>query len=272
MKMAQKIGLGARPRLVNCGLAEHGLRGREEYELPKLWCLHLYFYEVDLYAGGHAFRIIPGTLTLIPPATRIVYKYRSKRCRHFFVHFAAGSKGPLIRMPLMQHVPDGQDEIFDRLQNIQRMLTENPFHAEVLFWGLLWDVAESGRTCYSPKKNRTSSLLRTVDACVDEHLPTRTTVAQISAHVGLSATHLNRLIKASHGMTIVQLLNKRRLQRAHRLLLHSTMPVKLVAAECGIADLQQFNKLMRNSYGQSPRKVREGLSESRNPTKVINRK
>jgi AraC-like DNA-binding protein len=40
-------------------------------------------------------------------------------------------------------------------------------------------------------------------------------------------------------------------------LLHSALPVKQIAAECGVDDLQKFNKCMRAEYGQSPRSLRE---------------
>ena len=270
MTAATILPFGNRPKLVNCGLAEHGLQGQEAYELPKLWCLHLYFYDVEMEAGGQTYHIVPGTLTVIPPRMRIVYKYAAKRHRHFFVHFGVRSKGAPGRFPLLQHVPDGADEILDRLQNIQRILTRNALHAEVLFWGLLWDIAEAGQRRPQGEK-RAVPLFKAIDAFVEKRLPERTTVARVATHMGLSATHVNRVVKSVLGMTAIQLIKRRRLQRAYRLLLHSTMPIKLVAAECGIDDLQQFNKLMRGGYGKSPRRLRDHELEGSEPTWALDR-
>jgi len=264
------LPLGSRPRLVNCGMAEHGLRGREEYLLPRLWCLHLYFYEVRLEAQGRPCQIVPGSLTLIPPRTRLVYHYGHRRCRHFFVHFAAEDVEPVVATTLFQHVPDGRDEILDRLQNMQRVLGRNSLHAETLFWGLLWDIAESGRR--EPQEDSPGeALFRIIENFTDNRLSEELSVREIARAAGVTSTHVNRVVKKFAGRTTVQFIRLRRLQRAYRLLLHSTMPVKLIAAECGIGDLQQFNKLVRAEYGKSPRQLRRQLWRDGAPTWALDR-
>lgn len=265
-----QLQIGERPRVVNCGLVEHGFRGQEEYQLPNLWCLHLYFYEVEMEVSGEMHRIIPGSLTLIPPGTRIVYKYGHKRHRHFFVHFAVRSKGSSAEVPLLQHVPDGQDEILDRLQNMQRVLTQNAFHAEILFWALLCDLVESGRRQPLAEKGR-ASVLKRLDEFVEKHLPAKISVAEVATQFGITPTQVNRIVKGQLGMTTIQLIKKRRLERAYRFLAHSTMPIKLIAAECGLADLHQFNKLIRGAYGKSPRELRNQLSSEAPPTWALER-
>ena len=64
-----RLPLGDRPRIVNCGFGEHGLHGSEEYELPKLWCLHLYFYFLHPLYGLLHLRLqtwFPFTVTVFP--------------------------------------------------------------------------------------------------------------------------------------------------------------------------------------------------------------
>jgi len=247
--------LGSRPRLVNCGLGEHGLQGVETYELPRLWCLHLYFYKVEMEVAGNAFTIMPGAITLIPPGARIVYRYTGNRSRHFYVLFAMTPRSPISRIPLCQHLPQGRDELFDRLQNIQRVLASDRFHAEILFWGLLWDITESGQSlCQNDEEGH--PLVKEVEQFIESRLPAKLTASDVAAHAGASMTHVNRLVKAARGVTTIQLIRKHRLQRAYRLLIHSTMPVKLVARECGVDNLQRFNKLMRVEYGTNPRNLR----------------
>lgn len=263
------LPLGSRPRVVNCGLAEHGSRGVETYEVPKLWCLHLYFYTVELVAGGNSFSLLPGAVTLIPPATRLVYKFGGHRYRHFYVHFAARRKGPFARIPLLQHLPQARDEMLDRLQNMQRVLTLNRARAEIILWALLWDLAESG---LRHVEQGVHPLMRQVEEFIEARLPGKVTAAAIAEHAGFSMAHINRVVRAARGMTTVQFIRKCRLQRAYRLLIHSTMPIKLVAAECGVHDLQQFNKLMRVEYGKGPRELRAAERlESFTPTWAVDR-
>jgi transcriptional regulator GlxA family with amidase domain len=52
-------------------------------------------------------------------------------------------------------------------------------------------------------------------------------------------------------------LLRRRATRAQHLLLTTNLPVKVIAAEVGVPDLQEFNKLIRRHCGHSPRAVRE---------------
>ena len=264
-----KLPLSSRPELINCGLSEHGLQGREEYQLPMLWCLHLYFSAVQLEVGGETHSIMPGSLTLIPPGTRIVYHHSEKRHRHFFVHFAmTTSRQPRVSLPVCQHLPDARDELLDRLQNIQRIRTHNPLHAEIAFWSLLWDVAESAK--FNTKAgSRETTFHKKVDEILDAGLPEAGSPRILADGLGMSMAHVNRMIKARHGLTTVQLIRKRRFERAYHLLLHSTMPIKLVAAECGISDLQEFNKSMRREYGKSPRLLR--ATQTENPAWMFHR-
>jgi AraC-like DNA-binding protein len=270
MNPTSTLSVSNRPSLVNCGLSEHGLHGREEYELPKLWCLHLYFYEVRMEVSGRPHHILPGSLTVIPPATRIIYHYTGKRHRHFYVHFAIrNGPAPKAQIPICQHLPDAQDELFDRLQNIQRIRTHNPLHAEIAFWALLWDVAESS-TLRSRKINQEDAFSKRLEELLETGLPKNASVRALAKQMGLSAAHINRKVKARLGLTTVQLIRKRRLQRAYHLLVHSTMPIKVVAAESGLSDLQQFNKQMRREYGKSPRALR--TSHITDPTWSLDRR
>src|SRR5690606_3981107 len=146
-----EITIESRPELVNLGLAEHGLHGSEAYALPRHWALHLYFYTVELEVGATTCSIVPGTLTLIPPGQRMLYHYPAhRRHRHFFVLFRLPKKGPKVAVPLCQHLPEARDEILDRLEHLREVHQRNRSHAEILFWALLWDLAEAGRSARQP--------------------------------------------------------------------------------------------------------------------------
>lgn len=81
-------------------------------------------------------------------------------------------------------------------------------------------------------------------------------ITALAETVGLSHNHLTRLFQKHLGRTIVGHLIERRLMRAEHLLRHSNMPVKQVASNVGMNDLQAFNKAFRSRYGVSPRELR----------------
>ncbi|MFZ4681547.1 MAG: helix-turn-helix domain-containing protein [Terrimicrobiaceae bacterium] len=257
MSLAE-IHLTARPRVVNCGLSEHGAKGREEYCLPSLWCLHLYFYAVGLEVGGVRHCVVPGAVTVIPPSRKIVFDYSARHCKHFFVHFMVPARGPKVRIPTFQHLPEARDELLDRLQHIQAVATRNQTHADVLFWGLLFDIADAGS--YSSSGN-TLPLIKRIDQVIEEGLSTRINVESLARELQFSPGHISRVVKGHYGFTAIQLINKRRLQKAYGLLVHSTMPIKMILIEVGINSLQKFNKLMRRAYGHGPRELRRSFCE-----------
>ena len=84
-------------------------------------------------------------------------------------------------------------------------------------------------------------------------------VADIACAAEISHNHLTRLFHAATGKTVVAYIRERRVDRATRLLRHTTMPVKQIAAQVGLPDLHQFNKVIRGATGLSPRAVRAGL-------------
>jgi AraC-like DNA-binding protein len=46
------------------------------------------------------------------------------------------------------------------------------------------------------------------------------------------------------------------MRQAEYLLRNSTLPIKLIAQECGIPDLHYFNKLVKGRFGRPPSRLR----------------
>jgi len=65
------------------------------------------------------------------------------------------------------------------------------------------------------------------------------------------------MFRADHAMSTMTYVRFIRVQHAKRLLTNSRLSIKQVAAEVGIQDAQQFNKLMRSFTGMSPRRYRD---------------
>ena len=61
-------------------------------------------------------------------------------------------------------------------------------------------------------------------------------------------------------MSVLGYVRSRRSQHAEDLLMSTTLPIKAIARAVGVPDLQQFNRLMRDSKGLCPRAIRERAS------------
>src|SRR5215213_8212724 len=64
------------PEVVRLGVGRHGTTGLvDRFSLPELWSLHLYSYRATLLVEDCSFQINPNDISLVPPTTRIEYRY-----------------------------------------------------------------------------------------------------------------------------------------------------------------------------------------------------
>jgi AraC-like DNA-binding protein len=82
-------------------------------------------------------------------------------------------------------------------------------------------------------------------------------VDDIAAAVGISKAHLQRTFRQSEGCTIVEAINRLRLDKAKLLLEASYSSVVEVAHEVGFSSRQYFTDLFTRSVGVSPARYRK---------------
>ncbi|MEP6995267.1 MAG: AlkA N-terminal domain-containing protein, partial [Acidobacteriota bacterium] len=81
-------------------------------------------------------------------------------------------------------------------------------------------------------------------------------VADLSARLGVSARHLDRLFQAHLGASPMAVANTRRLQFAKQLISDSDLPMSHVAAASGFRSVRRFNDSIRRLYGRPPSELR----------------
>ena len=72
----------------------------------------------------------------------------------------------------------------------------------------------------------------------------------------MSVARLTRIFRDQYGQTPTEYIRTLRMQQACGLLINTNRPIKEVAVRVGIPDLQRFNKLIRDTFGCSPRVLR----------------
>ena len=77
-------------------------------------------------------------------------------------------------------------------------------------------------------------------------------VEDVGAEIGLSRVQLYRKVKAITGSSVVDLLRKARLAKAHRLLETNSMNISEVAYEVGFSSPSYFTKCFKEEYGMLP--------------------
>ncbi len=251
--------LDTAPQIVDMGLAVHGLPV-ERFRHRGIWAVHFHRYTAELYMAGRLFPIAPGYVTVVAPDTEMEFHFRG-RSPHLYVLFrlprAATGSLPMLTMQ--------QREDFATLdaavQEATGHFSTQPRRAEVMLWDILWKLSDTHPVADAALlRASTHNANRAVDRArhiIEQRLGTPLRVPQIAEEVGLSHNQLTRLFRTSLGVTVIGYIEERRVQRAKHLLVYSTRPIKAIAAEVGMTDLQTFNKTMRRLTGSSPRRIRE---------------
>lgn len=93
---------------------------------------------------------------------------------------------------------------------------------------------------------------------LDKHYAEKLSLASLSAALHIGRTRLCALAKElSGGQTLSQLIARRRIDEAKRLLVRSSQPVSAVAEAVGISDYNYFTKVFRAAVGATPSHFRK---------------
>jgi AraC-like DNA-binding protein len=248
------MALHTRPRVRQIGVNVHGKRYMlENYRMLGHYSVHLYRYHARLLANGNWYEISPGTATVFSPTSDLSYHFNGPS-EHVYAHFTfeAGAQ-PSVSIPL-QIFPAGA---FTRLDETMRQaigwFASNPLRTEVRVWDVLWEL--SSLTTGAGSQQDHPALSRATE-WIERHLAEPMRMATLAEHAGVSHNHLIRLFRLHKQTTILEYVRKRRVERARSLLLHTTRPIKTIAAEVGIGDLHLFNKTVRRELGKAPSELR----------------
>jgi len=247
------IDLTLPPTITHARLTCPPFKGTMSFHLPRRWAMHLYDYEATLWINGQPLAIRPGCVSLTPPGARVRYHW-PRPSSHACAHFAVGwQPQPSSRVPLMQDLGEGFDAFRDRFALVPEVLPQTPWRAAARLCDLLGELAQPEPAHATPGDDQAVSQARAV---IERQLREAPRIAELAQRVGLSHNQLIRRFRAELGMTPGAYLRQRRAEQARYLLTETTMPIQAVAAEVGVADLQQFNKLIRRVFGRSPTALR----------------
>lgn len=137
-----------------------------------------------------------------------------------------------------------------------------PFAMNALEEVLLWcstQVPRSGTPAVDPR-------VQAVRIYVQEHLGEKLTLDMLADTAGLSASRLTQLFRRETGTTPAQYIELRRLERAQRLLVRTTMTVGMIAQEVGFENPFYFTLRFKRHLGVAPTDYRRQFEAGEEPT------
>ena len=241
---------------IDARAARHGWRiGRHRH--PEL---HQFFWFQD---GGVTLRLAAEDRSLLPP----VMVSMPRQVDHGFV-FAAGTQGLVVTVPA--------EVLSDLPAAALARLTVTPPHedAAALFAAVARAHAMPGGlrdtrlralvvalACQlvddaAPAGDPVATLFARFEDAMRAHAADAWGVADYAAHLGTSATQLNRVVRAQADLSVMGAVQAYRLGEAARRLAYTRQPVSAIAYDLGFSDPAYFARVFRKGLGVSPRAYR----------------
>ena len=251
-----EICLQAPPEISAIGIPRHGEASLvDDYLLPDHWCFHIYSYHGILELDGVSFPIGPGSASIIPPGTRMVYRY-SGPSEHVYFHFLNRNVGPKVDIDLIFELRDHFAPMDRRARlAVGRARSDTGFPTAML-WSLLCEVVDLQQNRVGQSNLHGHPAVDLAIRHIEQRLSKPLAVAQLCDEVGVSNGYLSRLFQEYLGQSVLEYVRSRRADQAEHLIRSTTLPIKAIARSVGVPDLQQFNRLMHALKGKSPREIR----------------
>ncbi len=99
-----------------------------------------------------------------------------------------------------------------------------------------------------------------IAAYAQAHHAQRLTLGMVAAALNYNATYLGRVFREEMGIGFSAWLNSLRIQNAAKMLVHSRMPVHMIAGLVGYPQYKRFLKHFKREYGQTPQEYRQTLT------------
>ena len=104
---------------------------------------------------------------------------------------------------------------------------------------------------------------RTLDY-IEANLASKLGIGDLAEVVALSRSHFSRAFKCTLGLSPMEYVAVRRVERAKELISSTRERLAEVALACGFADQPHFNRRFRALIGMSPGRWRRSLAEEQN--------
>lgn len=103
------------------------------------------------------------------------------------------------------------------------------------------------------------NILQGFTTLVEDHYREHWPVARYANVLGISATHLGRVLRAAIGSTPRATINARLVLEARRQLAYTSRPIQQIADDLGFSDPAYFTRVVQRETGLSPTRLRQRL-------------
>jgi AraC-like DNA-binding protein len=100
--------------------------------------------------------------------------------------------------------------------------------------------------------DRTNDYRERILNYLDEHYCKEIDFQEMAAEIGISYSYMRRIVYEETGQSLIDHLNKRRIERAKQMLVETNLTIGEIAFEIGYKNAQSFNRFFRKFEGMTP--------------------
>ena len=154
----------------------------------------------------------------------------------------------------------GSDSTFVEkcIQQYRNEIRENA-NVEVLCLQLTKLVRSLIDTQFSNRAARHSDLIYRTMQFLHSDFSRKLSLEEVAHHVYISPTYLSRVFKAEVGCSMVDYLNRVRIEKSKELLANDNLRLIEVALQCGFESQSYFNRIFKQNCGLTPQQYRKKL-------------
>lgn len=115
------------------------------------------------------------------------------------------------------------------------------------------NVCIAGKRQYETNAERRLKQIRIFVTCNNMH---KVTIDDIALHTGMNRSSLCTFFRRHTGMTLIEYVNRMRLDNAKRLLCNQSLTVQQVCYRSGFQDVPYFCRLFKRTFGMTPSEYR----------------
>ncbi len=113
-----------------------------------------------------------------------------------------------------------------------------------------------GRDNPEREAGETARRIEYLDALIQQHFRSQKPAQFYARELGVSSTHLNRIVKGATGFTAHAYIGRKLIDEARRDLVFTQMPAQEIGLRLGFADPAYFSRYFLRETGQTPRAFR----------------
>lgn len=225
---------------------------------PDHWTLYFLEHSGGITLNKKSFGFSDGFVALVGPGVRAGFMRVGQGTPHYALTFGIVKRIEVVALPYVCDLGAMKEVRRAEMVDANEWLIRSIGRPLAAAYNLLWSIAKPSDVLKS------SGALYDLEELVMSRLAEPLSVAEIAGELQISQSHLLRLVKAEHGLTIQEYLKEKRTEVARNMVVTTDMPLKAIAARTGMPNLQYFNKAIRAASGLSPRALR-ALAQNRTP-------